>query len=53
VEARAEHATAAGTGYRSEEPRSRPLVVVEQRLEIDPETGIVLAITHVRRSDDS
>lgn len=51
VDARAEHDTAAAAGYRREPARS-PLAEIEQRFEIDPETGIVLAFTHVRRATD-
>jgi hypothetical protein len=53
VDARADHATGAEAGYRREKPRSRPLVEIEQSFEIDPKTGTVLAITHVRRLEDS
>lgn len=51
VDARAEHASAAEAGYRREPMRPRPMVEIEQRLELDRQTGIALAITHVRRSD--
>jgi hypothetical protein len=52
VNARAERATAAETGYLREKPAGEPLVAVEQLVEIDPETGTVLEIVRVRRSDD-
>jgi hypothetical protein len=53
VNARAEHATKAETGYLREKPASRPVVEIEQVFEVDRESGIVLAITRVRRDGDS
>lgn len=52
VNARAEHATAAEDGYRREEPRSRPALEIEQRFEVDRQSGTVFAITRVRGADD-
>jgi hypothetical protein len=51
VGARAEHASAAESGYRRE-PERRPLVEIEQEFSIDPESGLVLGVTHVRRNGD-
>jgi hypothetical protein len=53
VNARAERTTAAETGYLREKPAARPLVQVEQILQVDRASGTVLAITHVRRNGDS
>jgi hypothetical protein len=53
VNARAERETAAESDYLREKPRSQPLVEIEQRLEIDQESGIVLEFVRVRRSDDA
>jgi len=51
VNARAERTTAAETGYLREKPATRPLVEIEQRIEIDRKSGTVLEIVKVRRSD--
>ncbi len=52
VNARAEHATAAEHGYRRDEPLSRPVLEIEQRFELDRQSGTALVITRVRRSHD-
>jgi hypothetical protein len=53
VNAHAEHATAAESGYRREKPVSHPVLEIEQRLEVDRQSGTVLEIIRVRRPDDA
>jgi len=47
VDARAEHATEAELGYRK--PKPAPRLVIEQSIEFDPATGLVLERVYVRR----
>jgi len=53
VNARAEHATAAESGYHREKPLPRTVLEIEQHLELDRQSGTVLEIIRVRRPFDA
>lgn len=52
VNARAERATAAESGYLREKPREQPLFELEQTVEVDRQSGTVLEIIRVRHLEE-